>query len=314
MTLFFEITGIVFPVFLIMAIGYGLRRIQFLDALFIQQANRLVFHICLPLLLVYKIGTSDFGANFNLYLLLTSYLTITTIMAISYAYAHWRGYPPNQSGVFCQGSFRANMAIVGLAIIFNAYGNEGLTRAGILMGLIVPFLNFFSVLILLFPHARQEQFHPLTYLKQILLNPLIIGSLIGIAWSLLEIPLPQVLDRTLDIFTSMTLPLALLCIGAGFTFQRLQGDLWQISTAVFFKNILLPCIAALYFILFHVHNLDFAIGVLLLGSPTAAASYIMASQMKGDSELAGAIIVLSTLLSILTYSLILAALALFSIP
>lgn len=140
------------------------------------------------------------------------------------------------------------------------------------------------------------------WLRQFAVNPLIIASFAGILWSYLQLPIPEVVDRALHIVTGMSLPLALISIGAGFSFSRLRGDIVVASLSTFLKVVVLPVIAFGLLLLFGITGQDLAIGVLLAGSPTATAAYIMAQQMKCDAELSGAIIMLSTLCSIGTFS------------
>jgi len=103
--------------------------------------------------------------------------------------------------------------------------------------------------------------------------------------------------------TDLTLPLALLAIGAGFSLKNLKGDLKRATLASVIKAAGLPILAGLMLYAIGVRGLDFSVGILMIGSPAATVSYIMASQMKGDAELAGSIIILSTLFSIVTYSM-----------
>ncbi|MDO3379602.1 AEC family transporter [Geoalkalibacter halelectricus] len=304
MSLFFEILGIVIPVFLVIGLGYGLRRAELIDQHFLHQTNRLVYYVALPLLLFYEIGRADFFANFNGALVLGSSMVIVLGFALSYGYATLRRYPPGARGTFAQGAFRGNLAYIGLAIVFNAYGSEGLTRAGILMGFLVPVLNFFAILALLLPHRKDSDHQGARFwLRQLLLNPLILASFAGIAWSFLHLPMPPILDGTLRIATGMSLPLALLAIGGSFSLERLHGDLVRAALATGIKIIWLPLLAAGILLLLGVRGQELAIGVLFAGTPAATATYIMAHQMKGDAELAGAIVMLSTLLSALTYTL-----------
>jgi len=303
MALFYEILTIVFPVFLVIGLGYGLKRLRLIDNDFLFQTNRLVYYVCLPLLLFYKIGSADFFANFNAPLVIGSALAIAAGFSISYVYAALRRYPPQARGTFCQGSFRGNLAYVGLAIVFYAYGGEGLTRAGILMGFLVPVLNFFAILALLMPHRKTATSQGWKlWVKQIALNPLIIASFAGILWSFFALPMPVVLDRTLQIATGMTLPLALVAIGGGFSLEKLKGDLVMAGFATGIKIIWLPLLATLILRYMGITGQDLAIGVLMAGTPTATATYIMAHQMKGDAELAGSIVMMSTLLSAFTYT------------
>ena len=301
--LFFDILNIVLPVFMVIALGYLLRRLGLIDAGFLLQTNRLVYYICLPLLLFYKIGSADFFANFNPTLVIGSAACIVGGFLVSYGWAALRRYPPAAHGAFSQGSFRGNLAYMGLAIVFNAYGENGLTRAGILMGFLVPVLNFFAILALLLPQRGGDAGRGLAFWgRQILLNPLIIASFAGIAWSFLKLPFPTVLGRSLNIATGMTLPLALIAIGGSFSLEKLRGDLIRAAFATGIKLVWLPLATALLLVTLGVSEVDLAIGVLMAGTPAATATYIMAHQLKSDAELAASIVMLSTLLSAVTYT------------
>jgi predicted permease len=303
MPLFIDIINIVLPVFSVIALGWLLRRWGLIDAAFLKQTNKLVYYVCLPLLLFYKIGTADFFANFNGRLIVGSIATVAITFVVSYYYTVLRDYPDKARGVFSQASFRGNIAYIGLAITLNAYGETGLTKAGILMGFLVPFLNLFAILALLWPHRGDgEQRDATFWARQVALNPLIIASFLGITWSFLDLPIPLVFERSLNIATGMTLPLALLAIGGGFSLERLRGDLFKAALASAIKTIWMPILAAILLISMGVKGMDLGIGVLIAGTPAATANYIMAEQLKGDAELAGTIVMLSTLLSAATYT------------
>lgn len=303
MMLFIQTLNIVLPVFAVIALGALLKRIGLIDAMFLQQTNRLVYYVCLPLLLFYEIGRADFLANFNGRLVIGSVLAVTVTFLGSYAYTAMRGYPAAARGVFSQGAFRGNIAYVGLAIVFNALGQSGLTRAGILMGFIVPFLNLYAIIALLWPHRANSSQGPAYLLRQIAFNPLILASFAGVAWSFFAIPMPLLLERSLKIATGMALPLALLAIGGGFSLARLRGDLFTAALAAGAKLVWMPLLAAGILIGMGVGGTDLEIGVLIAGTPAATANYIMAQQLKGDAELAGTIVMLSTLLSAATYTI-----------
>ena len=211
-----NVIEIVLPVFLIIGLGYGIRRTELVDNNFFVQANRLVFYVCLPLLLFYKIGTADFSTSFNIRLVMATSGAVGCCFLIAYLYGSWRRYPAPVQGAFCQGSFRGNLAYIGLPIVYNAYGDAGLTRAGILLGFLVPVLNFFAILALTLPQQQQRTSYR-EIAKQIIINPLILASLAGILWSFFQLPMPTILDRSLNIASAMTLPLALLSIGGSFS-------------------------------------------------------------------------------------------------
>ncbi len=305
-----DILNIVLPVFLVIALGFGLRRGGLIDMVFITSVNRLVYYVALPLLLFYKIGSADFSANFNPALVAAN-ITVTIFGFIAvYWLAGTAHLPGPVRGVTAQGACRGNLAYIGLALAFNAYGEDGLTRAGILMGFLVPVYNLGSILVLTLSQDPDRQHPNNNLLSQVLLNPLILASALGIVWSVYHLPLPLFFSRALDIATGMALPLALFAIGGSFSIRRLQGDLKLAALVSCCKLLLIPLLTGLLLYLLGVRGLDFAVGILLAGAPAATANYIMATELKGDAELAGTIVMLSTLLSAFSYALLLLALQL----
>ncbi len=304
-----NVLEIVLPVFVVIGLGYAIRRRGLVDGNFFQQVNKLVFNICLPLLLIYKIAGADFSTNFNFRLVLAASAGVACCFSISYLYGKWCRFPPPILGSFCQGSFRGNLAYIGLAIVFNAYGDSGLARAGILIGFLVPVLNFFAVIALLLPQKQRTSYPDIV--KQIIINPLILASLFGILWSFFRIPMPTILDRSLNIATGMTLPLALLSIGGSFSLEKLKGDVWKAALSTTMKLLLLPLITAALMLALKISGLDFAIGILMAAAPTAISTYIMACHMGADGELAGSVVMMSTALSAVSYTLILLCLKMY---
>jgi predicted permease len=193
-----DILLIVLPVFLVIGIGSVLKLTPLVNADFLFQLNRLVYYLALPLLLFYKISTADFSASFNGALVVGLLISITAAFILSYGYGVLRSYPLSVRGTFSQASFRGNLAYIGLAMVYNAYGEKGLATAGILLGFLVPTMNFFSVLALLIPHRNSgKKIGVLFLLKQVCGNPLPVlpgaffisrcpGSLIPPCISLLE--------------------------------------------------------------------------------------------------------------------------------
>ncbi len=177
MALFSQILIIVLPVFLVIGLGFLLKRINLVDDGFIRQLNRLVFYVALPALLFYKIASSDFHASFNPSLLFGLAGAIVATFAATYLYGVIRNYPHNRIGAFSQGASRGNLAFVGIAVSFNAFGEEGFAIAGVLVGFIVPLLNLASVLVLLLPQRKNgHSMSAAFWMSQFAFNPLIIAS------------------------------------------------------------------------------------------------------------------------------------------
>ncbi|HEU5359557.1 MAG TPA: AEC family transporter [Candidatus Deferrimicrobiaceae bacterium] len=298
-----DILQAVLPVFLVIAIGASARRFRFLGDLFIDTANMLVYYLLLPALLFYKIGTSDFREAFNAPLVLGGYAATAATFLLATLLSSWMKISPSERGSFVQGAFRANLAYVGLPIVLSAVGDSGLRKAGILLGFMVPLLNSLAVVALVLPHgdgSRRGRESVRRVASQLATNPLILSSFLGIFWSLLKLPVPVLIDRTLSILSSATLPLSLLCLGGAFSFERARSGFRLAALAAGMKILLLTGIAVAVYRWMGLSGEDLRIGAIMMGCPTAVITYVMASQLKGDPDLAGTIVVVSTAASAAT--------------
>jgi predicted permease len=136
--------------------------------------------------------------------------------------------------------------------------------------------------------------------RQIATNPIILACLAGIAWSVLKLPFPGMIDRTFRILTPATLPLALLCLGGSFSFERARKGFAVAALAAFLKGIVLTGIGIALYRWMGVSGDDMRIGAIMLGCPTAVVTYVMAARLRGDTDLAGTIIIVSTAASAVT--------------
>jgi len=291
-------------VFLVVALGIVLRRYGVLDGGFIDVANSLVYHILLPALLFHEIGTTDFREAFSGPLVAGGYAATLATFLLAFLASRALGLGPAETGVFVQGSFRANLAYVGLPIVFNAVGHAGLRKAGIFLGLIVPLLNGLSILALMAPHgAGKGEGIAATasrVARQIATNPIILACLAGIAWSVLKLSLPGMIDRAFRMLTPATLPLSLLCLGGSFSFERARKGFAVAALAAFLKGVVLTGVGIALYRWMGLSGDDMRIGAIMLGCPTAVVTYVMAARLQGDTDLAGTIVIVSTVTSAVT--------------
>jgi hypothetical protein len=288
----------------VVAAGVVLRRYRFLDGGFIDAANSLVYYILLPALLFHEIGTTDFRQAFSGPLVAGGYAATLATFVLAFVAARALGLGPSETGAFVQGSFRANLAYVGLPIVFNAVGPAGLRKAGIFLGLIVPLLNGLSIVALVAPHrAGKEEGGATTgsrIARQVAMNPIILACLAGIVWSVLKLPLPGMIDRTFRLLTPATLPLSLLCLGGSFSFERARKGFGTAAIAAVLKVGFLTGIGIALYRWMGLSGDDLRIGAIMLGCPTAVVTYVMAARLRGDTDLAGTIVIVSTAASVVT--------------
>jgi len=298
-----DIINIILPVFLIIGLGYALRRVRFLSEGANAVLSRVVFYVAAPALLFHGTSRTPLQRSVNLQVLLL--LAAVTLVVGFSVYIAAAKSPPSRRGVLAQGSHRSNMVFVALPIITSAYGDSVLGPTAVLIGFMVIWYNLLAVLFLTLPHQQVSAGLPSVWTGTALRmarNPLIIGCAGGMIVSAAGLTLPDALEKSIDLVGMTALPLALISVGAGLEFARLRSEVAGSVTASIIKLIVYPAVVFAGLSMLHVRGPDLEVPVLLMAAPTAVVSYIMAKEMDGDERLAGAIIIATTTASMVTIS------------
>ena len=196
----------------------------------------------------------------------------------------------------------AILAIIGLAYVANIYGNQGVALAAIYVASLTVLYNIQAV-IALTPKGKDTGAKAIKVIaKSITKNPLIIAIFLAVVFYALSIPIPKMVTDG-QYFANMTLPLALLCTGGSLDISSLKQEKLSTWFASSYKLIASPLLitSAAWYIGFE--GLDLGLIFLMSAAPTAAASYVMARAMGGNSTLAANIIALTTVVSLITCTL-----------
>lgn len=299
-----NIVTTIIPIFVIILLGWLARVYGFIRDEFITPANRLVFYLAIPAMVFRSVSRASLDSQFDGKVVTLALLSVCIVFGIAWILARRGARPRSQRGTFIQNSFHGNMGYIGLAVSFYYLGHEGFVRASILAGFLMILQNLLAVIALQMNAPRnsasKNRWKPAL---KIVGNPIILSALAGILVSLTAFPVPLVLGRCLDILSDLALPLALLIIGASLSFDMVQSKLKAVLSCGLLKLILLPAIGFILYRLFNVMPEAYLPGIILLASPTATVTYVMAREMQGDSEFAVAAISLNTLLSAVTYTI-----------
>jgi predicted permease len=289
------------PVFSMLFLGVVLKRLGLIDAGFINTASILVFRGTLPTLLFLGIIKADLSTALQPALLVYFVLATLGCFLLAWGWAILR-CPEADRGIFTQGAFRGNNGIIGLALATSMYGDYGLSVGAVLGGVVILSYNTLSAIVLAIysPQAKAD-FWSLS--KSIVSNPLIVGVLLAIPFAAWQIQLPAWLMTSAGYFAQMSLPLALICIGGTLSLGSLRESSGMAISSSLMKVFWLPMLATLGAWLWGFRGADLAILFLYFGSPTAAASFVMAKAVGGNHQLAAAIIVLTTLATVVTTNL-----------
>ncbi|GAA4497868.1 AEC family transporter [Pseudaeromonas paramecii] len=296
----FSVTG---PICLVLLLGVLLRRWHLINDGFLEGASKLLFQVALPTLLFISILKTDYEQMASPAVILYG-LTATLVFFLLLEWlAGLTIVERAKRGIFVQGAYRANMGILGLAYVSNAYGAQGLASAALYVGVVTILYNILAVITLtrsLQPNG-QPGFRPI--LKGIATNPLIIAIVLALPFSLAGIKLPGLLLQTGSYFADMTLPLALLCTGASLNLKALRSAARLALHAAQIRLVWIPALITLGGWALGFRPQEVGMLFLISAPPTAAASYMMVRAMGGDSALAANIIALTTVGSLITTSI-----------
>lgn len=293
------------PIFILIVLGWFLMKLGILNKGFNSAADKYVFKVALPVLLFNDIATADirqdFDAAFFFFCMIATTLMFLGVWLLTSLFMKDK----SMVGAFVQASARGSAAVLGIAFVNNIYGSSGMAPMMIVAA--VPLYNIFSVIILSFCSNNKtgDSSHQIrkTFIN-VLKNPIIIGIVAGLPFSLLGIditgPAFAIPYKAITSIANTATPIALLVVGAGFEGRKAIKKIKPTMIATFIKLVVLPAIFFPVAVAMGFRNSELVAILVMLGSPTTVTCYIMAKNMGNDEVLSSSIIVMATLLSSIT--------------
>lgn len=285
-----------FPLIILIAMGYIFKRIQFLTDEFWRGAEKLNYLILFPVLLFNNLAYIKLELATFAQVLLALFIVIimsTLTLWIVKALFH---IPIARFGVYVQSHIRFN-TYMGLSIILLLFGAQGMQIFAMMIALTIPLVNVISVL----AFSQGQGLKPTQILLSLIKNPLILGCVVGIVFNLLQLSLFSGVEQLFKILASMSLPLGLISVGAALQFAELKHDYSRLLLNTLGRLLLMPCLAYLICSVLNLNHFETTILVVFFALPTASASYILTRYFQGDSQLMAGIISLQTLCFAVTF-------------
>ena len=292
----------VLPIFLVIAFGFFLRHKGFISPRAVSEMNGLVFSFALPLLLFRNIYQADFTALFDLWFILWVLISITICFALLWGFAKiYLKKRKELIGAFVQVTLRANYAIVGLPLVANMMGGNDTGLAAFAAAFVVASFNVLSVIVLSSEGSKSGQYGKL--FLSIFRNPSIIGIILGVAVNLLNIPLPQVIDVSINYMALLCTPMALIAAGGAIQISEVMKYIKPALTASVIKIVIIPIIFVTVSILLGFSGEPLAVIFAIFANPAAVMCYVMAARMNANTALTSAVILITTLFSSATITI-----------
>ena len=285
-----------FPLIMLIAMGYIFKRTQFLTDEFWRGAEKLNYLILFPVLLFNNLAYIKLElATITQVLLPLFIIIIITALTLWVAKAFFH-IPIARFGVYVQSQIRFN-TYIGLSIMSLLFGAQGMQMFAMMIALAIPLVNVISVL----AFSQGQGLKPAQILFSLIKNPLILGCLVGIIFNLLQLSLFSGLEQLFKILASMSLPLGLICVGAALQFADLKHDYSRLLLNTVGRLMVVPGLAYLICYALNLNQFETIVLVVFFALPTASASYILTRYFNGDSQLMAGVISLQTLCFAVTF-------------
>lgn len=292
-----------FPIFGLLALGSLLKSLGLTSNEYLKKSDRLVYFIFFPIMLFWKVGGAPHGQGDQFTFVAVTLLVLLLMFAISTVVIRFGPVSDFEAGSFSQSCYRFN-TYIGVAVILNSLGEAGIGYFGIMIAVTIPIVNAFAVATLIWFSGFDGDLKKRgkIFIKALIGNPLIIGSLLGVVYSRLVGGFPEFIDNTLQLMSMVTLPLALLSIGGSLSFKGIRKYLPISLLGALLKLMVFPLLGFCFYHFFNVDGTAFKTGMIFMCLPASTTIYVLSSQLNSDTELASASIIISTLLSFVSLS------------
>ena len=289
----------VIPFLCYISFGYIVRMKKIVSESFLQQLKQMVFRLFYPCMTFYNIYKADAESLPRPVLLIFVGASILILEAILILVVPRFVLENPKRGVVIQGIFRSNFVLFGLPLTISVFGDSAASVAAMVVTVVVTIYNTTSVVILeMFNTNGKINVKNIAF--NVIKNPLLQGAVIGLVFFLLGIHVPESIVTPIAAFSDATSPLALFVLGGTLHFNEISHNLKYLVPTLSFKLLILPAVMMAIGYAFGLRELELFLLVAVYGTPVAAASYPMAQNMGGDGELAGQLVVISTVVSVVT--------------
>ena len=302
------------PIIITVAVGYFLKKIGLMSGDFAKSANKLIFRVFLPSMLFLNIYGLESVSSVSFGYAFYALAALIVLFGIGIPLVVLFTDKKKCRGALLQGIFRSNYALIGIPLASSLFPGEGAAVATLLSAFVVPGFNILAVIGLSIFNNNGEKPNLKKVLIGIAKNPLILSisaglvALViralfvkcGIDFRIAGVP---AIYKTLSYLSNIATPLSLLVLGAQFEFSAIPALKREIVFGVVLRSVIVPVLGIGIAYLAFGHSFggaQFAALVAVFCTPVAVSSVPMAQEMGADVELAGQLVVFTTISSAFT--------------
>ncbi|MEG1971508.1 MAG: AEC family transporter [Oscillospiraceae bacterium] len=291
----------IFPLFVLVILGNMIKTKGLINDDTIKQVNAICFKILIPCSLfktIIKSNTSDgFDIRVVIFLIFSYIITAALLSFVVPKFVKSKG----SAGSLIHGSFRSNVVLLGIPLAQNILGDAGGAQMAVSIAIVVPLFNVLGVIVLSTFSENENHKPDFKHIAiDIIKNPLIIATFFGFFVSILKFPLPRIIMQPIVDLGACGTPLAMLMLGAGFSFKSAIGNRNLNIAGVLIKLVIMPFVMTTVAYFMGIRGIGLAVIYLTHASPSAATAGMLAENMGCDGKLAGEITLITTGLASVT--------------
>lgn len=288
----------VIPQAIYLAIGIIIKKGKMVTAEEVKRITAFTFKLLYPFMMFDNLYGKNLEENMDWPLVIYVVGLLAVLIAGSYAAVCIFEKEAYNRGAMIQAIFRSNIVLMGLPVAINLFGKDNVTEVAVVLLFIVPSYNIMSVVIL--EKFRGGRTSILAMVRKVITNPIIMGAIAAVIVLSLEIEVPEIIMQPVTSLADATNPISMVLLGASLDIHGIREDRKRVLFCVIGKLVIVPAIGIGGALLLGFEGVALIAVVLMVASPTALASFAMASSMGSNGGLAGEAIVFSTILSCVT--------------
>jgi malonate transporter and related proteins len=297
-----DVADLVLPVFAIIVTGWLAGWLGYISRSLADGLVHFAYNIAMPALLFVTIAQESARSLLEWRFLLAfggGSMLCFVLVFLALRVGFGRGLA--SSTMYGMSAAMTNTGFVALPILHSVYGQPAVLPAAVAT-VFVAAVMFPATVILLESEVsgKHGTARPLVLMKQIVLNPMVLSTLIGLAWAITGTPIPVPLAAYLNIFAAALTPCALFAIGLGLSVEGITSNLAGSIALSAVKLVIMPLIVYALCVVLGLNPLYTVAAVVCAAVPTAKTVYILAGAYKVEEPLVAATVSITTLLSVAT--------------
>jgi malonate transporter and related proteins len=298
-----EVAGLILPVFGVIVTGWAAGFVGYVSRDLSDGLIHFAYNVAMPALLVVTIAQEPARALLAWRFLIAfgggSLVCFALVFLATRILSGGGVAGPSMQGLAAS---MTNTGFVALPILQATYGPRAVLPAAIATVFVAVVMFPCAVVLqeLDTKTARGLHIEPAKLARHVILNPMVLSTLIGVAWSAFGAPMPGPVSAYLRILADALTACALFAIGLGLSVDGLLANLGRAASLTIVKLLITPLIVLGLSIGVKLDPLYAAAAVICAGVPTAKTVYILAGEYRCEESLVAATVSMTTLCSIVT--------------